>query len=115
MTCTSEEHYYGLPSINMVEGVGKHELGASSHFDPWQNTGYTQANLDLRKSHDAFSLGNLFGLVILWQPSCSHLLVSLLLCALWFGSHGIGHLFSSLLTLSLIVFFISRMWSLLFY
>lgn len=74
-----------VPPSPCWRGVGRSELGtSSSHFDLRQSTGYTLANADLRKSRDVLSLGNLFGLVILWQQSWSHL-ASLLLCVPWFS------------------------------
>lgn len=74
MRCTSEGHYYDLPSANMVEGVGRSELGASSHVDPWQSTGCSRANPDLRERGDGLSSGNLSGLVTSFSfsaPLCS--------------------------------------------
>lgn len=77
--------------------------------------GCTQVNPDLWKSHDALSLGNLFGLVILWQYSVvTSSGFSAPLCSRDWISWDWAPL-SGLLTLSLIVFFIARMWSPLFY
>lgn len=59
---------FRLLSGNMVDGVRRTELGASSHFGQWQSVDCTQANLDPREFWDALFLGNRSGLIH-WQHS----------------------------------------------